>query len=156
MDFSSLLSQLRHSFKVKPEDPSPVPLPTDSARAATIPLDRPLTEEERSIAEWLLVNAIPPALDYLPQLAIAQVKGQCSCGCPTVDLCLPDSTPRAQPRDSPIGDAVGEVNGDMVGVMLMQREGHLTCLEVYDLSDIARPYGLPDVRSLRPFEVKSK
>jgi hypothetical protein len=39
----------------------------------------------------------------------------------------------------------------MVGVMLHQNKGYLTCLEVYDLSDIERPYGLPDLSSLKPF-----
>ncbi len=39
----------------------------------------------------------------------------------------------------------------MVGVMMLQRGGYLTCLEVYDLSDIERPYGLPNFSSLRPF-----
>ncbi len=152
MDLQLLLSQLRRSFKVKPEDSLPGPLPKDGERATTIPLDRPLTEEERSIAEWLLVHAIPPALDFLPQLAIARVKGQCSCGCPTVDLRVPEETERAEQHDNPIGDVVGEVNGYTVGVMLLQRGGHLTCLEVYDLSDIERPYGLPDINSLRLFE----
>ena len=151
----SLLSRLRCAFKVTREDPSPIALPKGDERATTIPLDRPLTEDERAIGEWLLLHATPPAFDFLPQLAMARVTGQCSCGCPTVDLRLPESAPKAEPRDNPIGDAVGEVNGDMVGVMLLQRGGHLTCLEIYDLSDIARPYGLPDLSSLRPFEGKS-
>jgi hypothetical protein len=43
------------------------------------------------------------------------------------------------------------VNGKMVGVMLLQSQGYLTCLEVYDLSDIEHPYGLPDLSSLKPF-----
>jgi hypothetical protein len=50
-----------------------------------------------------------------------------------------------------IEDAVGEVNGKMVGVMLLQSQGYLTCLEVYDLSDIEHPYGLPNLRTLRAF-----
>jgi hypothetical protein len=53
--------------------------------------------------------------------------------------------------DNPVADAVGEVDGKMVGVMLLQSGGYLACLEVYDLSDIERPYGLPDLRSLKPF-----
>jgi hypothetical protein len=60
-------------------------------------------------------------------------------------------TPRAEPRDDPVGDAIGEVNGKMVGLMLLQSQGYLTCLEVYDLSDIERPYCLADLRSLKPF-----
>jgi hypothetical protein len=48
---------------------------------------------------------------------------------------------------------MGEVNGKMVGVMLLQNQGYLTCLEVYDLSDIEHPYGLPDLTSLKPFNL---
>jgi hypothetical protein len=74
-------------------------------------------------------------------------------GCPTVDLLIGPDTPRAEPRDNPVGDAIGEVNGKMVGVMLLQNQGYLTCLEVYDLSEIEHPYGLPDLTSLKPFNL---
>ena len=123
----------------------------DVQPAKTLPLDRDLTSDERAIAEWLLLNADPPATAFLHQLDSARVTGQCSCGCPTVDLLIRPDTPRAQPRDNPVGDAIGEVNGKMVGVMLLQSQGCLTCLEVYDLSDIEHPYGLPDLSSLKPF-----
>jgi hypothetical protein len=123
----------------------------DVKPAKTLPLDRDLTSEERAIAEWLLLNADPPATAFLHQLDSARVTGQCSCGCPTVDLLIGPDTPRAEPVDNPVGDAIGEVNGKMVGVMLLQSQGFLTCLEVYDLSDIEPPYGLPDLSSLKPF-----
>jgi hypothetical protein len=54
--------------------------------AKTLPLDRDLTSDEQAIAEWLLLNADPPATAFLHQLDFARVTGQCSCGCPTVDL----------------------------------------------------------------------
>jgi hypothetical protein len=123
----------------------------DVKPAKTLPLDRDLTSEERAIAEWLLLNADPPATAFLHQLDSARVTGQCSCGCPTVDLRIGPDTPRAEPVDNPVGDAIGEVNGKMVGVMLLQSQGFLTCLEGYDLSDIEHPYGLPDLSSLKPF-----
>jgi hypothetical protein len=117
----------------------------------TLPLDRDLTPDERAIAEWLLVHADPSATEFIYQLHVARVTGQCSCGCPTVDLLIPANTSPAEPRDNPVGDAIGEVNGKMVGVMLLQSKGYLTCLEVYDLSEIEHPYGLPDLSSLKPF-----
>ena len=123
----------------------------DVQPAKTLPLDRHLTSDERAISEWLLLNADPPATAFLHQLDSARVTGQCSCGCPTVDLQIGPDTPRAEPRDNPVGDAIGEVNGKMVGVMLLQSQGYLTCLEVYDLSDIEHPYCLPDLSSLKPF-----
>jgi hypothetical protein len=32
--------------------------------------------------------------------------------------------------------------------MLLQSKGYLTCLKVYDLGEVKRPYGLPDLGSL--------
>jgi len=71
-----------------------------------------------------------------------------------VDLKVAKGIPATQPQNNPIGDGLGEVDGNAVGVMLVQKCGFLTCLEVYDLSDseIPRPYGLPSLKSLRPFE----
>ena len=153
MRLSSILSQLRRSFTVD-TDVSKVKPVSDPAivTAETITVDRPLTEQEFAIAKWLLLHSTPPATDFLPQLDVARVSGHCTCGCPTADLKVPEDTPKAEVRDNPIGDAIGEVDGKMVGVMLLQRGGYLKCLEIYDLSDIEHPYGLPDVSSLRPFE----
>lgn len=142
-----LLTGRRLLFRRK----SKIKLSNEAERATTVPLDRPLSAEERSIAEWLLHNASKHGASYLPQLEAARITGQCSCGCPTVDLKISSETLRAEPVDNPVGDATGEVNGKMVGVMLLQSGGYLTCLEVYDLSDIERPYGLPDMKSLRAF-----
>jgi hypothetical protein len=114
-----------------------------------ISLERGLSEQERAIAEWLLTHATPPALSYIPQLDLARVTGRCKCGCPTVNLSVPEGT-RGERRDNPVGDATGTVDGKLVGVMLLQNGGLLSCLEVYDLSEIEHPYGLPDINSLRP------
>jgi len=73
----------------------------------------------------------------------------------TVDLRVAEGTSPAQSQGNPVGDALGEVNGNVVGMMLLQSGGYLSCLEVYDLSDIPHPYGLPELKSLRPFEAGS-
>ena len=156
MDLASLLGQLRRSFK---EDLRKTALKLNlqsEVAAKTIPADRPLSEQESAIARWLLLHSDPPASSFIPQLEVARVTGLCGCGCPTVDLSVPEGTARAEPRDNPIGDASGEVDGKMVGVMLLQRSGYLTCLEIYDLSDMEHPYGLPSLDSLRSFEPASK
>jgi hypothetical protein len=144
-----VIRQLLHRFRALKSAPK------NEEPARTIPLDRPISSEERAIAEWLLLHSKPPAISFLPQLEGACVTGQCSCGCPTVDLRVAEGIPPAQPQDNPIGDALGEVNGNMVGVMLLQTGGYIACLEVYDLSDIPHPYGLPELKSLRPFEAGS-
>jgi hypothetical protein len=156
MSLASFLSQLRRSFKVGPYETA-LKLNLESevvgTAAKTIAVDRPLSDQEYAIARWLLLHADPPASAFLPQLDVARVSGHCGCGCPTADLKLPEGTPRAEPRDNPVGDATGEVDGKMVGVMLLQSDGYLRCLEIYDLSDIEHPYGLPDLSSLRPWDV---
>ncbi len=151
MSLADELAKLRRSFRVDPvpKEPKLYP-PSNFVPATTIPLDRPLSPEERALGEWLLRNASPPALDFLPQLEVARVVGQCGCGCPTVDLRMPEGTPPVELREDPIGDATGYVGEDMVGVMFLQRGGYLRCLEIYDLSDIQRPYGLPRFESLAP------
>jgi hypothetical protein len=155
MDLASLLSQLRRSFKVEQNETTlKLNLESDVA-AGTIPVDRPLSEQELAIGRWLLMHSDPPVSSFIPQLDVARVTGHCGCGCPTVHLSIPQGTERAEPRDNPIGEAIGEVDGKMVGVMLLQRDGHLTCLEIYDLSEIEHPYGLPSLDSLRPFEAQS-
>ena len=154
MSLASLLSQLRRSYTVDTVASilklKSLTVPAEAA-AETIVVDRPLTEQEYAIAEWLLLHSTPPATDFLPQLAVARVSGHCSCGCPTADLKVPEDAPKAVVRDNPIGDAIGEVNGQLVGIMLLQRGGYLICLEIYDLSDIEHPYGLPELNSLRLF-----
>jgi hypothetical protein len=137
------MSPFRRRSKIKPSN--------EAERATTLPLDRSLSAEEHAIAEWLLRHASEHGASYLPQLDGVRVTGQCSCGCPTVYIKISSETLPANPVDNPVADAVGEVDGKMVGVMLLQSGGCLACLEVYDLSDIERPYGLPDLKSLKPF-----
>ncbi len=123
-------------------------------RPLTLALDRALTDEELRLAERLLQDAGPSAASYLPQLLGARVTGHCTCGCPTVYLQI-EKCLRADPVENPVGDMLEEVNGNLVGIMLLQSGGYLSCLEVYDLSELERPYGLPSMESLRPFRDQS-
>lgn len=119
--------------------------------ATTLSEDRPLSAEERAIAERLLRDAAPPlALAFLPQLDHARVTGRCSCGCPTVDLTVPlEFRVTDPPPNRPLADAIGRVNGKLVGVMLFQGGGLLSLLEVYRLEDVSDdPFGLPVVGTI--------
>jgi hypothetical protein len=98
----------------------------DQERATTIPLDRPMSSEERAIAEWLLLHSDPSAISFLSQLENARVTRQCSCGCPTVDLRVAEGIARAETQKNLIGDALGEVNGKIVGVTIKRRLEHAT------------------------------
>lgn len=57
-----------------------------SDRPATIPEDRPLTEEERAFLSWLLSEGGDRSRAYLSQLEKAHVIGRCVCGCPSINL----------------------------------------------------------------------
>jgi hypothetical protein len=120
-------------------------------KPATIAEDRPMTDEERTIAEYLLRHAgAPEALAFVPQLDSARVIGRCSCGCPTIDLAIP---PELRVADAPaerlLADASAKVAGKTVGAMMFQYEGLLTMLEVYRLEDFSEePFGLPSVDTI--------
>jgi hypothetical protein len=119
--------------------------------ASTLLEDRPLSAEEKAIAERLLRDAAPSeALAFLTQLDHARVTGRCSCGCPTVDLTVPAEFRVADPpQNRPLADATGRVDGKLVGVMLFQSGGLLSLLEVYRLEDVSDdPFGLPAVETI--------
>jgi hypothetical protein len=125
--------------------------------ATTLPLDRPLTPEEHSLAEHLLRHAAVPGVEaFVTQLAYARVTGQCSCGCPTVDLTVPPELRISDPpAERPIADATGRVDGKLAGVMIFQTQGLLTCLEIYRLEDVSDdPFGLPPVETIERLEWK--
>jgi hypothetical protein len=117
----------------------------------TISQDRPLSAEERAIAEHLLRHAAPPeAIPFITQLNHARVTGRCPCGCPTIDLSVPQELRVDDPPPNrPLADASGRVNGKLVGIMLFQSGGLLTLLETYRLEDFSdNPFGLPSLDSI--------
>lgn len=125
---------------------------TGQKAATTLPLDRPLTPEERDLAKYLLCHAAVPGADaFIPQLDHARVTGRCSCGCPTVDLSVPpEMCVSAPPVDRLIADTTGRINGKMVGVMILQNQGLLCLLEVYRLEDVSDdPFGLPPIETIK-------
>jgi hypothetical protein len=121
--------------------------------ASTLDEDRPLSADEKALAERLLREFAPSeAVVFLPQLDHARVTGRCSCGCPTVDLTVPPEFRVASPcPDRPLADATGRVNGKIVGIMLFQSGGLLCLLETYRLEDFSDdPFGLPAIETLQP------
>lgn len=119
----------------------------------TLAQDRPLTSDERELAEHLLrYTGLPEAQAFISQLDHARVTGKCSCGCPTIDLTVPLEFRVDQPPvDRLIVDATGGVNGKVVGVMIFQSQGLLSLLEVYRLEDFSDdPFGLPSPETIEP------
>ena len=119
--------------------------------ARTLDEDRPLTPEEKQLAEHLLRHVAPPeARTFIPQLEHARVTGRCSCGCPTVDLTVPpEFRVMNPPPDRPLADATGRVANKLVGLMLFQNGGLLSLLETYRLEDVSDdPFGLPPIDTI--------
>lgn len=124
--------------------------------AYSLPQDRSLTPEERTLIEWLLRHGEPNAQDFLPQLEAAHVYCKCSCGCPSIDIRIPETLPAAHSKTNMLADFIGKVYGNLVGVMLTQAGGRLSGLEIYAFGDIPEPFGLPDPSTLYKFESESK
>ena len=116
------------------------------------PERRPLTQEERTLLDWLIANGSEDANTYSPQLADLDVVGTCTCGCPTIDLALGGRDQRKTAPSKILADFVGTTpDGIEVGVILHAREGEISELEVYAIEEATGPFELPTVESLKQF-----
>jgi hypothetical protein len=52
----------------------------------------------------------------------------------------------------PISDHLAILDGQHVGVMLFATESQLSMLEVYSLAGTDKPFGLPEIQALFPWE----
>lgn len=112
----------------KPESPSH----TLSAAELTIPENRLLNPEERTLIEWLLANGTPVSAVYLEQLEGLHVVSHCGCGCPTVDLAVGDAQVSTTGASQILADFAGITpDGIQVGVILHARQRKISELEVY-------------------------
>ena len=119
-------------------------------------MDRPLTSEEFSLIDWLLANSGDKAREFLPQLSEIRVNGICGCGCPTINLGGARTTAADYAGPNIVADFVGEASGTEVGVLLFQKDGLLTFLEIYAFGDNPSDFPLPRTSTLRPWEQASK
>jgi hypothetical protein len=112
--------------------------------------NRELTAAERRLVRWMLEHGTPEAVEFLPQLEVAEVTPwRCPCGCASINFQI-RGKPAAPPGVHPLADFVfGE--GDMLsGIFVYEKDGILSGLEVYGLAGDA-PKALPDPEQLRPF-----
>ena len=129
-----------HTASATPQfDPSP------------IWVDRPLSPEERRLLEWLIEHGTPEARDLRSQVEQARVVSHCRCGCPTVDLGI-TGMERTSGGSQILADFIGQTpEGFRVGVLLHAREGRLSELEVYNLSEKEGAFSLPFIETLEPW-----
>lgn len=118
---------------------------TEPAFPFFIPTEvRPLTEEERSVAERMLSDQ---AVEYKSQLPHLLVVGRCGCGvCPTIFFQPHVSGDRESDLVSYRGK---DAEGGLVGVVLTEKEGVLSQLEFYSI-DGHDPWSIPEVETLEP------
>jgi len=114
------------------------------------PERRPLSVEERSLLDWLIVNGNPGAEQFASQIAQLHVVGSCSCGCPSIDLAVGDREERTVGPSHVLADFDGiSPEGIKAGVILHAREGQISELEVYAIEDVETPFSLPILSSLK-------
>jgi hypothetical protein len=117
------------------------------AAKGRISINRTLSQAERTLLEWLLMNGAPDAALYASQIDSIRVVSGCGCGCPTVDFALHSG--RRVGASHIVAEATGESpEGISVDVILHAREGELSELEVYSREGLDVPFNLPGPESL--------
>jgi hypothetical protein len=115
---------------------------------------RTLTEQERVFLQAVLRMAHREA--FLEQADVARVRSRCTCGCPTIDLEVPASFCVPGQFSHLLVDELARVEGRTVGVLVFQKAGRLTCLELYDLAGTHTPFDLPAPDDLFSWEDLSR
>jgi hypothetical protein len=118
-------------------------------------VNRPITEQEGLLIKWLLKHGVPGSEEFISQLDSLTVIWKCRCGCPTVNFALRGESVRSENKHI-LADYLATVDGQDVGVILFQREGRLSSLEVYSHAGTDKPFGLPEIEALYPWEELSQ
>ncbi len=118
-------------------------------KGAPTRIDRPLSDEERTLTRWILENGTPEGANFLNQLERARVIGHCPCGCATIDFAI-DGLENAPPGVHILGDFIFGDNTKIAGIFVFSSGGILSGLEVYGFESDA-PRVLPNPSDLRPF-----
>jgi hypothetical protein len=113
------------------------------------PQSRSLTEVEGALLRWLLEHgAATPA--EKAQLRFVSVVGRCGCGCPSLHLAVSGKVASPGSSGEIIADFCGTTpEGAFVGVLVHVREGLLSELEAYSLSE-TQTFTFPRPEDLRP------
>ena len=115
---------------------------------------RPLTEQERRLARWMLEHGSPEAAHFIEQLDHAEATSwRCVCGCASFNFKVAGRT-EAPPGVNILGDYLVGTGDDTFGVFIFQSEGVLSGVEVYSLAADA-PSELPEPDQLRPSDFKT-
>jgi hypothetical protein len=115
---------------------------------------RPLAPGELELLRWMFEHGSDDLRTFRPQMEGIRARRWCPCGCPSINLEIAESAPLGLDRgESVVGDFGGKTaRGELVGVLLFQRAGRLTLLEVYSMDGQVKEesgeFGLPTIDSL--------
>jgi hypothetical protein len=115
---------------------------------------RPLTAEELELLGWMFEHGSDDLRSFHPQIEGLRAARSCKCGCPAIRLDVRESASLGLERgERVVGDFEGKTaRGELVGVLLFQRAGKLTELEVYSmdgqLKGESAEFGLPTIDSM--------
>lgn len=115
------------------------------------PANRQITSQERDLIEWLLHHGVPGLDRFIEQVEALTVIWNCSCGCPTINFDVSSRSTEAE-REVILADYLATVDGKDVGIILFQRGGRLSSLEVYSQAGNSEPFGLPAVETIYSYE----
>jgi hypothetical protein len=96
---------------------------------------RPLSDEERLLARWMLQNGEPEALGFLDQLDRAIVSGICGCGCASIDFQIGDRHPDKKQGMTILSDHLFGPESQPCGVFIFAYGNTLGGLEVYGFGE---------------------
>lgn len=121
-----------------------------SSRDLTLPEDRPISDREAAVVDWVLGHgALEGSLDHLrDSVRHLRVVARCTCGCASVDFVLDGQSAGAHP----IAEAVvRDSRGRACGVIVWGLDGRVSGLEIY-AGDLDSATELPTVESLRRWD----
>jgi SAM-dependent methyltransferase len=112
----------------------------------TLPADRPISQAEAAVVEWVLVNRAPekPLDHLLAQVPHLRVVARCACGCASIDFAEEGQSQEAHP----VAEATAsDSQGRKCGVIVWELRGRVSGLEVYEL-DPGSATELPTIDAL--------
>lgn len=111
--------------------------------------DRPLSNGERELLQWVLINGTSEGKKRIHEINSLWVIGSCTCGCATIDLGTKENKNQTKGNSIIIGDAEGiSPEGIPIGVIVHMREGQISELEVYSMTG-KLPITLPSPANLK-------
>jgi hypothetical protein len=109
--------------------------------------NRPLTDAEHSLAQWMLEHGTAEAKQYIAQLDLAEVTPwRCPCGCASINFQI-----KPPPGVHVLADFVTGEGDQQSGAFIYSSGGLLKGIEIYSLAGDAPPV-LPRSEDLRAYE----